>query len=97
MTIDENNKISQKSSLASSQVDNKKIDPGFVRIAPWQSLSIPVVVESESQIAYITVNVMTEEGEKLCIANQLQINSSHIEVVKIDNYIRIQPVTQVKK
>ena len=97
LNIDSNANISQKSSAASGKVANKIIDPGFVRIAPNQSLSIPVVVQSESQIAYITINITNEQGEKLCIANQLQINSSHIQVVNVDNYIRIQPVIQVKQ
>eukprot|EP01084_Bolivina_argentea_P290600 499207_1 len=98
-TLDENTTSFSHGKLGStsSKLDNKKIDPGFVRISAGQSLAIPVVVESEAQVVYITVFAVNVQGEKYVIANSLQINSQHIEV-KINpqnNDIILVPVKQV--
>eukprot|EP01084_Bolivina_argentea_P190811 327789_1 len=58
------NKISTQQSQ-SAVLTNKTLDPGFVRIIPLQSLPIPVIVESESQVVYITVYCFDKQGDKI--------------------------------
>eukprot|EP01084_Bolivina_argentea_P264847 448775_1 len=55
LNISSNEYNKDKSASSSSQLDSNKITPGFVRIACGQSLPIPVIVENESQVVYITV------------------------------------------
>eukprot|EP01084_Bolivina_argentea_P000244 474_1 len=83
---------------SSAILKNRIIDPGFVRITPFQILSIPVIVENESQVVYVTVYCMNEQDEKLVIANQLQINRQLIEIRrnKMTNDIEIAPESETK-
>eukprot|EP01084_Bolivina_argentea_P234415 394664_1 len=83
------NEISIQSSLI-----NKTIEPGFVRIRPNQTLSIPVVVESESQVVYLSVFISNNKnGARIPIANQLQINVQHIQITKQSNgAVGIEPI-----
>eukprot|EP01084_Bolivina_argentea_P261838 442641_1 len=90
----QNTNTNQSSSNAT--LTNKIIDPGFVRITPLQSLSIPVIVENESQVVYITVYCSNDECERIVIANQLQINRQLVEIRrnKITNDIEIAPESE---
>eukprot|EP01084_Bolivina_argentea_P282932 484428_1 len=61
------------SATSSAILENSKITPGFVRISCGQSLPIPVIVENESQVVYITVYIEDyKNGNRVCIANALQ-------------------------
>ena len=81
----------EQTTIQSATLTNKTIDPGFVRITPLQSLTIPVIVENESQVVYVTVYCIDEQGERIVIANQLQINRQLVEVRrnKMTNHIEI--------
>eukprot|EP01084_Bolivina_argentea_P143312 251710_1 len=95
-TSNEYNKNNSSTSL--SELENNKIIPGFVRVAAHQSLSIPVIVENESQIVYITVYINDYKSNQCVpIANALQINSQHVEILRNikNNDIIIQPVKQI--
>eukprot|EP01084_Bolivina_argentea_P261839 442644_1 len=78
-------------SSSNATLTHKTIEPGFVRITPLQSLTIPVIVMNDSQVAYITVYILDKYGEKIVIANQLQTNRQVIEIRrnKLSNYIEI--------
>eukprot|EP01084_Bolivina_argentea_P143311 251709_1 len=83
-----------KSGSSSSTLQSSKITPGFVRIVCRQSLSIPVIVDSKSQIVYITVYIEDcKTRNRICIANALQINRQHIEIKRNleNNDIMLQP------
>eukprot|EP01084_Bolivina_argentea_P042917 79110_1 len=45
------------SSLPKQSKRNKIIEPGYVRVAPLQSISIPVIIAYESQVVYISVYI----------------------------------------
>eukprot|EP01084_Bolivina_argentea_P314820 545323_1 len=83
--------------LSSSLATNTIMEPGFVRIAPLQSISIPVIVAYESQVVYITVYIENANSDKLFISNGLQINRQHIDIIRNDQngYIEIHPTTQI--
>eukprot|EP01084_Bolivina_argentea_P311104 538474_1 len=81
------NASSNKLSVA---LTNKTIEPGFVKIGPLQSLSIPVIVENESQVAYITVYYFNMGGYEIFLANGLQINRQIIEIGRNDNTKEIE-------
>eukprot|EP01084_Bolivina_argentea_P017160 32048_1 len=89
--------MNMNKSTSSSVLTNKIIEPGFVRITALQSLSIPVIVQNESQVVYITVFVDDFNGKQLCIANQLQINRQHIKIIrnKMRNEISIIPESDI--
>ncbi len=57
--------------------NNDIILPGFVRIAPCQTLPIPVLLNNKYNgwIAFVTIYVEDIVNNKIiCLANQLQIN-----------------------
>eukprot|EP01083_Nonionella_stella_P183715 664675_1 len=65
-----------------------KVYPGFVRIAPFQSLPMPVVMvkNGNSYIVFLTVYVEDSVSNKIiCLANQLPINRQNIEIKRAEN------------
>ncbi len=91
------NPVSKTNDIVAAGGDerNIKVYPGFVRIAPSQSLPIPIVINNGNNIAFLTCYVEDLMSNKvICLANQLQINRQNIEIKRSKNghHIDIKPI-----
>lgn len=82
-------------STGSNMIAQTRMDSGFVRIAPSQSIDIPMIVSCDLPLAFLTIYVNADNGKRMYIAKDVPLKNQSVDVVRdADNgFIQIVPST----